>query len=102
MLVNYPFVKILCNRAFHWMVKLTLLPHVRDLSNNLKLFRADILKTLDIEEPHFAANMETGLEAAARGSRHQRSADIVDQPDRRHGSIVRSGLRESPLDISAG
>ncbi|HKF65591.1 MAG TPA: glycosyltransferase family 2 protein, partial [Vicinamibacterales bacterium] len=60
-LINYPFVKILCNRAFHLLVKLMLLPHVRDLSNNLKLFRADILKTLDIEEPHFAANMETGL-----------------------------------------
>jgi SAM-dependent methyltransferase len=60
-LINYPFVKILCNRAFHCLVKLMLLPHVRDLSNNLKLFRADILKTLDIEEPHFAANMETGL-----------------------------------------
>jgi dolichol-phosphate mannosyltransferase len=66
-LVNYPFMKILCNRAFHWMVKLTLLPHVRDLSNNLKLYRTDILKTLDIEEPHFAANMETGLKPLLAG-----------------------------------
>jgi len=66
-LINYPFVKILCNRAFHWLVKLTLIRRVRDISNNLKLYRADILQTLDIEEPHFAANMETGLKPLLEG-----------------------------------
>jgi dolichol-phosphate mannosyltransferase len=66
-LINYPFFKILCNRAFHLLVKLTLLGGVRDVSNNLKLYRADILKTLDIEEPHFAANMETGLKPLLAG-----------------------------------
>jgi SAM-dependent methyltransferase len=66
-LINYPFWKILCNRAFHWMVKLTLIRRVRDVSNNLKLYRADILKNLDIEEPHFAANMETGLKPILAG-----------------------------------
>jgi dolichol-phosphate mannosyltransferase len=66
-LINYPFFKILCNRAFHWLVKLTLVRRVRDISNNLKLYRADILKTLDIEEPHFAANMETGLKPILAG-----------------------------------
>ena len=66
-LINYPFFKILCNRAFHLLVKLTLLGRVRDVSNNLKLYRADILKTLDIEEPHFAANMETGLKPLLAG-----------------------------------
>ncbi len=60
-LINYPFFKILCNRAFHLLVKLLLLPHVRDTSNNLKIYRADILRTLVIEQPHFAANVETGL-----------------------------------------
>ena len=73
-LINYPFFKILCNRAFHWLVKLTLLRGVRDVSNNLKLYRADILKTLDIEEPHFAANMETGLKPLLAGH------DIVEVP----------------------
>ena len=66
-LINYPFAKILCNRAFHWLVKLVLIRRVRDVSNNLKLYRADILKTLDIEEPHFAANMETGLKPLLAG-----------------------------------
>ncbi|MBA2301064.1 MAG: glycosyltransferase [Acidobacteria bacterium] len=66
-LINYPFFKIVCNRAFHLLVNLTLLRGVRDVSNNLKLYRADILKTLDIEEPHFAANMETGLKPLLAG-----------------------------------
>ncbi len=66
-LINYPFFKILCNRSFHLLVKLMLLSRVRDVSNNLKLYRAEILKELEIEEPHFAANMETGLKPLLSG-----------------------------------
>ncbi len=66
-LINYPFFKVLCNRAFHLLVNLTLLGGVRDVSNNLKLYRAEILKELEIEEPHFAANMETGLKPLLAG-----------------------------------
>jgi dolichol-phosphate mannosyltransferase len=66
-LINYPFLKILCNRAFHVLVKLLLLPKVRDVSNNLKLYRSEILKNLKIEEPHFAANLETGLKPLLAG-----------------------------------
>lgn len=66
-LINYPFFKILCNRSFHLLVKLLLLGGVRDISNNLKLYRADILKNLKIEEPHFAANMETGIKPLLAG-----------------------------------
>jgi dolichol-phosphate mannosyltransferase len=67
MLVNYPFFKILCNRSFHAFVNLFSGIRVRDLSNNLKLFRAEILKDLDIEQPHFAANAETGLKPLLAG-----------------------------------
>ena len=68
MLINYPFFKIVCNRAFHLARQPDASPRrVRDVSNNLKLYRADILKTLDIEEPHFAANMETGLKPLLAG-----------------------------------
>jgi ubiquinone/menaquinone biosynthesis C-methylase UbiE len=66
-LINYPFIKILCNRAFHVLVKLLLLPRVRDVSNNLKLYRAEILKDLEIVEPNFAANVETGLKPLLAG-----------------------------------
>jgi SAM-dependent methyltransferase len=67
MLINYPFPKILANRGFHALANLILPIHARDLSNNLKLFRADILKGLEIEQPHFAANAETGLKPVLAG-----------------------------------
>ena len=60
-LVRYPFLKILCNRVYHLLLNLILGTRVRDITNNLKLYRAGILKNLDIEEDHFAANVETGL-----------------------------------------
>ncbi len=60
-LVHYPFFKILCNRGYHLMLNLLLGKQVRDISNNLKLYRAEILKDLDIEANGFAANAETGL-----------------------------------------
>ncbi|HEY9787936.1 MAG TPA: glycosyltransferase [Candidatus Obscuribacterales bacterium] len=66
-LINYPYFKILCNRSFHAMVKLLLHPGIRDISNNLKIYRADILKNLDIEQDHFAANVETGLKPILAG-----------------------------------
>jgi len=63
---QYPFFKIFCNRGFHLLVRL-FLHRVRDISNNLKLYRADILKTIPIDEPHFAANAETGLKPILAG-----------------------------------
>jgi len=66
-MINYPFFKILCNRCFHVLVNLFLRRHVRDISNNLKLYRADILKSMDLEQEHFAANAETGLKPLLAG-----------------------------------
>ena len=66
-LINYPFFKILCNRAFHLLANLLLPIRMRDISNNLKLYRAEILKNLDIEQDHFAANAETGLKPLLDG-----------------------------------
>jgi dolichol-phosphate mannosyltransferase len=66
-LINYPFPKILANRCFHALANLLLRVRSRDLSNNLKLYRAEILKGLSIEQPHFAANAETGLKPVLAG-----------------------------------
>jgi dolichol-phosphate mannosyltransferase len=66
-LINYPFSKMLLNRFCHALIKLFLLDHVRDVSNNLKLYRADILRDLEIESPHFSANLETGLKPILAG-----------------------------------
>jgi SAM-dependent methyltransferase len=60
-LINYPLPKILANRAFHMLLRLVLRRRIRDLSNNLKLYRAEILKELEITRPDFGANAETGL-----------------------------------------
>jgi len=68
-MVNYPFFKILANRSFHLLVRLVLRLGVRDISNNLKLYRAEIFKTMNIERPGFAANAETGLKAKLAGYR---------------------------------
>ncbi len=73
-LINYPLFKIFCNRAFHVLVNLLLPTHVRDISNNLKLYRSEILKNLDIEQTGFAANAETGLKPLLAGY------DIVEVP----------------------
>jgi dolichol-phosphate mannosyltransferase len=60
-LVNYPFTKILGNRGFHLLARIVLHRRFRDISNNLKLYRAPILKGLQLSESGFAANAETGL-----------------------------------------
>ena len=60
-LINYPFAKIIANRAFHLLVRVLLRRRIRDVSNNLKLYRAEILKELDLRRPDFGANAETGL-----------------------------------------
>jgi dolichol-phosphate mannosyltransferase len=73
-LANYPFTKLLCNRMCHVLIKLFLLRRVRDITNNLKLYRADILKNLDIQSTHFSANLETGLKPLLAGY------DIVEVP----------------------
>ncbi|MBV8843694.1 MAG: glycosyltransferase [Bryobacterales bacterium] len=66
-MINYPFFKILCNRAFHWIAAAILPNNFRDISNNLKLYRSSILKSLTIEQDHFAANVETGLRPLLAG-----------------------------------
>ncbi len=66
-LINYPFAKIVANRAFHLLVRLVLHRPVRDISNNLKLYRAEILKELELKRPDFGANAETGLQPLAAG-----------------------------------
>jgi hypothetical protein len=73
-MINYPFMKIVANRGFHALVNIFLRRRVRDSSNNLKLMKADILKTVEIRENHFAANAETGLRPILAGY------DIVEVP----------------------
>jgi dolichol-phosphate mannosyltransferase len=73
-LLNYPASKLLGNRAFHLIIRLLLRRKLRDISNNLKLYRADIFTDMNIEQDGFAANAETGLRPLLEGR------DIVEVP----------------------
>jgi dolichol-phosphate mannosyltransferase len=64
-LINYPFGKILANRAFHVVANLLIrLGGRRDMTNNLKLMRGDLARQLVVTEAWFAANAEIGLQLA--------------------------------------
>ncbi|MBA3967334.1 MAG: glycosyltransferase [Nitrospirales bacterium] len=66
-LLNYPFGKILANRGFHLIAQLLLFRRFRDLTNNLKLFRREVVDQLQLLEPGFAVNAETGLQPLLMG-----------------------------------
>ncbi len=68
-LINYPFGKILANRAFHLAVNAVFRCWRRDLSNNLKLMRIETVRRLGLKEPGFAANAEIGLELVLMGAK---------------------------------
>ncbi len=61
-LLNYPFQKILANRGFHALARFAFRRQFRDLTNNLKLIKRDVIEVLRLSEPHFAVNAETGLQ----------------------------------------
>jgi hypothetical protein len=66
-LLNYPPLKILANRAFHLIARVTLLARFRDLTNNVKLMRREVAEQLVLLEPGFAINAETGLQPLLMG-----------------------------------
>jgi dolichol-phosphate mannosyltransferase len=65
--LNYPLGKILGNRGFHLLARLLLGLRMRDVSNNLKLYRTSVIRELEIESPDFAANAELGLKPVLAG-----------------------------------
>ena len=66
-LLNYPFQKIVANRAFHLLAQLAFHKGFRDLTNNLKLLRREVVDSLNLVEPGFAVNAETGLQPLLMG-----------------------------------
>jgi SAM-dependent methyltransferase len=68
-LLNYPFPKIVSNRAFHVLAQLVMGRRFRDVTNNLKLMRRDVVDRLRLTEPGFAVNAETGLQPMLMGYR---------------------------------
>jgi hypothetical protein len=66
-LLNYPFAKVVANRGFHTVAKLVLRRSFRDVTNNLKLMRREVVDRLCLLEPGFAVNAETGLQPLLMG-----------------------------------
>jgi dolichol-phosphate mannosyltransferase len=66
-LINYPLMKILCNRTFHVVTSILFHQRLRDLTNNLKLFKRNIIQRLNLESSWFAVNAETGLKPILMG-----------------------------------
>ena len=66
-LLNYPFRKIVANRGFHILAQILLRRRFRDVTNNLKLMRKEVVDRLDLQEPGFAVNAETGLQPYLMG-----------------------------------
>ena len=66
-LLNYPFTKIFANRAFHALAVLFFGKRIRDVTNNLKLMRREVVADLRLRQPGFAVNAETGLQPILMG-----------------------------------
>jgi glycosyltransferase involved in cell wall biosynthesis len=66
-LINYPLGKILANRGFHVVFGLLCRRRCRDLTNNLKLMRADAVRRLRLRSDTFAINAEIGLQLVLMG-----------------------------------
>jgi nucleoside-diphosphate-sugar epimerase/2-polyprenyl-3-methyl-5-hydroxy-6-metoxy-1,4-benzoquinol methylase len=66
-LLNYPFQKIMANRGFHLLARTLLGRKFRDLTNNLKLIRRDVIEKMKLNQPGFAVNAETGLQPLVMG-----------------------------------
>jgi hypothetical protein len=66
-LVRYPLGKLICNRAVHLILKILVDGSIRDVSNNLKLYRSEIFKRMELRSDTFAANLETGLKPILDG-----------------------------------
>jgi hypothetical protein len=60
-------LKIVANRAFHTLAILLLGYRIRDVTNNLKIMRREVVADLRLQQPGFAVNAETGLQPILLG-----------------------------------
>jgi dolichol-phosphate mannosyltransferase len=59
--VRYPFLKRFMNRLFHTVVKILFRVKPKDVSNNFKLYKANIFRSMPWKSDDFAMNAKTGL-----------------------------------------
>jgi SAM-dependent methyltransferase len=66
-LLNYPVMKIFANRAFHAIAVVLFGRRIRDVTNNLKIMRREVVQDLQLRQSGFAVNAETGLQPILLG-----------------------------------
>ena len=66
-LLNYPLIKIISNRTFHLIAVILTGRRFRDLTNNLKLMKREVVERLKLTSSGFAVNAETGLQPILMG-----------------------------------
>ena len=82
-LLNYPFLKIFANRAFHTLAMVLFRMRIRDVTNNLKIMRRGVVADLRLRQPGFAVNAETGLQPLLLGYEISRRCLFRRSTDRR-------------------
>lgn len=60
-LVDYPLDKKMMNRLWHFLVKILFRIRQKDLTNNFKLYKTEIIKNLPWKSNGYSMNAETGL-----------------------------------------
>lgn len=62
-LENYPVVKLIANRSYHYLAKILLNVNHHDLTNNFKLYRRELVKKISplLVSSNFAINAEMGF-----------------------------------------
>jgi len=60
-LINYPLMKKIMNRLFHFIVRPLFHITQRDLTNNFRLYKASIFRNLPWQSDDFSINAETGI-----------------------------------------
>jgi dolichol-phosphate mannosyltransferase len=60
-LVNYPIIKKIANRTYHFFVRLIFGIKQKDLTNNFKLYKREVFENIPLSANDFAINAETGI-----------------------------------------
>ena len=60
-MVNYPLMKKIMNSSFHFIVRALFHIRQKDLTNNFKLYKVEIIRGLPWKSDDFAINAETGI-----------------------------------------
>ena len=89
-LLNYPFMKILANRAFHAIAVVLFGRRIRDVTNNLKIMRREVVQDLRLRQRRFCSQCRDRAATDSARIWCETGAHFLDQPHTGNGSIFLS------------